>query len=264
MYGAVIGDNAGSIYEYRQAKQISHIEVGELITSSSFYSDDTIMTIAVLEAMLDDKNFDYYLKKYVKEYSKYSPDCNPYFNTPFSPGIIKWAQGNTIGESIGNGAMMRISPVGYLSDTQEEVMMYSFMATRPSHNSKEAIESATLVAMIIFLARQGYSKKEIIKYLNIEYAYQPFRKFNATCYETLNNCLYALFETNDFEDSLRYVISFGGDTDTNACIVGSMAEALYGIDENLIDRVKKIIPEEFVETLDKGYIRIKKLDNKRG
>lgn len=122
---------------------------------------------------------------------------------------------------------MRISAVGYLCDSEEEVKRNVRIATIPSHNCKEAIECAEIVAMIIYLARKGYSKEEIIAKLNLEYAYCPFEKFNYTCYDTIGNCLYALFTTDNFNDSIKKVISYGGDTDTNACIVGSMAEALY-------------------------------------
>ena len=230
MYGAIIGDLAGSIYEFDQTKKVKGLYVNELIKEDSFYSDDTILTIAIMDAMLNNKDFEYYLKKYAKEYMHYKPNVEPYFKTTFSPGFTKWVYGNEIGKSIGNGAMMRISPVGYLSNSIDEVVEYSKLATIPSHNSKEAVDNATLVALIIYLAKSNYTKEEIIKLLNIKYFYSPFKEFNYTCSSTINNCLYALFASNSYEESIKKVISFGGDTDTNACIVGSMAEVLYGID----------------------------------
>lgn len=105
-------------------------------------------------------------------------------------------------------------------------------------------------------------KEQIIETLKIEYSYKPFTKFNLTCNETINNCLYALFSSNSFEEALIKVISYGGDTDTNACIVGSMAELLYGIDDCLIKKAKNKIPNEFVQKLDEGYKRIRKKDIK--
>lgn len=253
MYGAIIGDLAGSIYEYEQINKVKGLYVNELIKENSFYSDDTILTIAIMDAMLNNKDFEYYLKKYAKEYMDYKPNIDPYFKTTFSPGFTKWVNGNVEGNSIGNGAMMRISPVGYLSNSIEEVMEYSKLATIPSHNSKEAIECATLVALIIYLAKNNYSKEEIIKLLNLKYYYSPFKEFNYTCSSTINNCLYALFTSNSYEESVRKVISFGGDTDTNACIVGSMAEVMYGIDDKLISLVNEKIPKKFVKVLEKGY-----------
>lgn len=104
-----------------------------------------------------------------------------------------------------------------------------------------------------------YVKKNIIHRLTKPFKYQPFSKFNTTCSETLPNCLHALFSSNSFEEAIIKVISYGGDTDTNACIVGSMAEALYGIDESLILLTKQKLPKEFVAILDEGYSRVKKL-----
>ena len=94
--------------------------------------------------------------------------------------------------------------------------------------------------------------------MNLKLNYSDFGGFNTTCYKTIDNCLYALFTSSSFEESLLKVISFGGDTDTNACIVGSMAEALYGIPKELIEEANKKIPNDFSNLLDKGYSRVLK------
>ena len=253
MYGAIIGDLAGSIYEYDQINKVKEVKINNIIEENSFYSDDTILTIAVMDAMLNNKDFEFYLKKYAKEYMDYKPNISPYFKTTFSPGFTKWVNGSFNGNSAGNGAMMRISPVGYLSNSIEEVVEYSKLATIPSHNSKEAIESATTIALIIYLAKNDYSKEEIINILNLKYSYTPFKEFNYTCKSTINNCLYALFITNSYEEAIKKVISFGRDTDTNACIVGSMAEVLYGLDSDLINLANNKIPKKFIKVLEKGY-----------
>ena len=257
MWGAVIGDLAGSIYEYSQIKKVSNIEVKELISDNSFYSDDTILTIVILDGMLNNKNFKYYLKKYGRDYMNYKPGFKPYFDKSFSPGFIKWLNSDEIGYSKGNGAMMRISSVGYLSNSIDDVYKNSIKATSPSHNSNEALDSATMVALIIYLARCGYNKEKIIEYLDIKLSFSPFKKFNSTCYETITNCLYALFNSNSYEESVKKVISYGGDTDTNGAIVGSMAEALYGIDNYLIRIAREKIPSGFCGILDRGYSKIK-------
>ncbi len=259
MWGAIIGDLSGSIYEFNQTKKIQALNIEKLITKNSFFSDDTILTIAILEAILNNKDYLFYLKKYAKTYKDHKPNFKPYFAGIFSPGFTKWSKTEEIGQSIGNGAMMRISLVGYLFNTEEEILKNAKEATIPSHNSLEAINCAILISLIIFYARQGLTKEAIIQKLNLKYTYQPFLKFNLTCNETLNNCLYALFSSNNFEEALKKVISFGGDTDTNACIVGSMAEALYGIDDNLIKEAKPKIPSEFIDLLDKGYSKIRKI-----
>lgn len=253
MWGAIIGDLAGSIYEFDQFSKVSSVEVKDIIVEDSFYSDDTILTIAVMDAILNDKNYEYYLKRYANKYLNYKPEHKPYFEGVFSPGFTAWVKGERKGTSKGNGAMMRISSIGYLAKSREEVIKNVREATMPSHNSEEAINCAEIVAMIIYLARDGYKKEEIISELNLEYSYSSFETFNSTCYETINNCLYALFSSNNFRESIKKVISFGGDTDTNACIVGAMAEALYGIDEELIQLAKNKIPLDFVFNLEKAY-----------
>lgn len=259
MYGAVIGDLAGSEFEYNQIKKITPIEISNsLINELSFYSDDSILTIAILDAILNGKKYEFYLKKYGSEYIKYKPDIMPYFETSFSPGFIKWINGNSLGKSRGNGAMMRISPIGYLFDNESDIINNVKMATIPSHNSQEAIECSTIIALIIFYARKGLTKEQIIKKMNIKLEYKPFNKFNVTCLETIDNCLYALFNSSSFEDSIKKVISYGGDTDTNACIVGSIAEAIYGIDKYLIEEANEKIPKSFVKTLQLGYKKMRK------
>ena len=249
MYGAIIGDLAGSIYEYNQIKRIQSIKMNKIIEDNSFYSDDTILTIAVLEAILDNQDYDYYLRKYIKKYKDYKPKFTPYFKTSFSPSLIEWSKSSTKGTSHGNGAMMRISPVGYMFDSTEDVIENARRATIPSHNSKEAIDSATTIALIIFYLRKKKNLDAIFTELNINANYQPFSKFNTTCKDTINNCLYALSISNSFEDAIKNTLLMGGDTDTNCAIVGSMAQAQYGINDSLISEVNKRIPKEFVKVL---------------
>ena len=114
MWGSVIGDLAGSIYEFSQVKGISPVVVKDIIPSNSFYSDDTILTIAVMDAILNDGDYEKYIREYGKRYIDYRPDVSSYFKTSFSTGFIKWLKSDERGFSTGNGAMMRIAPVGYL------------------------------------------------------------------------------------------------------------------------------------------------------
>lgn len=170
-----------------------------------------------------------------------------------------WINSNEMSTSIGNGAIMRISPVGYLFDSENDIIENLKLATIPSHNSIEAINCATIIAQIIYLARKGYQKQKIIETLKLNYEYTPFKKFNTTCYKTIDNCLYALFTSSSYEKTVIKVITYGGDTDTNACIVGSMAEALFGINNTLIEQAKQKIPQNFVKKLELGYSRIQNL-----
>lgn len=252
MYGAIIGDLVGSIYEYDQTQNVHSIKINKLIEEESFYSDDTILTIAILDAILHDKNYDYYLRKYVQDFKGYHPKRKPYFDTPFSPNLMKWSTSDTMGESHGNGAMMRISPVGFMFDKEEDVIEHARLATMPSHNSKEAIDSATTIALIIFYLRKGLSLEEIYQKLNLTIQYKPFKRFNYTCEDTIENCLYVLYHSHSFEDAMRKTMLMGGDTDTNCAIVGSMAEALYGVDDALIRQANEKIPSNFVKLLKKA------------
>ena len=251
MFGSIYGDLAGSIYEFEQLKEIKSIDNGGYLSDKSFFSDDTILTVAVCAAIKDDKDYDKYLRKYIIDYMDYKPDFHPYFRSSFSPNLIKWAKSDLEGHSLGNGAMMRISPVGFLFDSEEEVIENSKLATIPSHNSEEAIDSATKIALIIFYLRKGYSKEEVFNMLDINVKYTPFKKFNTTCKETIDNCLYAFYYSNSFIDAMQKTLLMGGDTDTNCAIVGGMAEACYGIDETLIQDVNRKIPHKFVKVLTK-------------
>ena len=260
MWGAVIGDLAGSIYEYEQSKKVSLIKKTKLIEDNSFFSDDSILTIAIIDAILNNGDYKEYLKKYAKEYMNLTPKELPYFEKMFSPRFTKWVYSDEEGYSSGNGAMMRISGVGYLFNSTEEIIENVKLATIPSHNNPSSIENATIVAMIIFLSRIGYSKEKIIETLDLDIKYVPFKEFNMTCDTTIDNCLYALFTSNNFEEAITKVISYGGDTDTNACIVGSMAEAMYGIDKELINNIKDKLPNQFVDVLNLAYQREKEYE----
>lgn len=253
MWGSIIGDLAGSVYEFSQVKEVTPVVVDELIRDDAFYSDDTILMVAIIDAILNDRDYNKYLKQYGLEFIDYKPDVSSYFKTSFSPGFIKWLKGNEEGLSMGNGAMMRIAPVGYLFNDLDTVREESEKATIPSHNNSDSIKCAQVVASIIYLARSGYSKEEIIELLDLDISFKPFPKFNYTCSDTIGNCLYALFTTDSFENALREVISYGGDTDTNACIVGGMAEAFYGVDQSLVDKAREKVPEKFVKVLEKAY-----------
>ena len=258
MWGAVVGDIAGSLYEYQQYRKVTHITVNELITPDSFFSDDTILTVAIYDAIRNNHDYEKYLRFYGERYIDYVPDTllKERFQTTFGGQFAKWLKGETDGTSIGNGAMMRISGVGNMFNTEEEVIENARLATIPTHNSESAIDSARIIALVIFYARMGYNKEEIrnkIAVGTIEYV--PFSKFNKTCYETINNCLYAFFESVNFEDALRKVISYGGDTDTNGAIVGAMAEAYYGIPEYLVNQARKKLPVTMAYVLDDAYAR---------
>jgi len=261
MFGAIIGDLAGSVYEYEQIKTHKSIEMHEVIEDNSFISDDSILTCAVADAMLNKKDFGKTLREYVLDYEKFLPNFSPYFSTTFSPNLIKWAKTDQIGSSCGNGAMMRISPVGFLSSTEQEVLQNTRLATTPSHNSEEAIKNASIIALIIFYSKNGLSKQEIISKMNLKITKPKIEKFNYTCKDTIDVCLYSFFNSDSFEDCIRTSLSFGGDTDTNACIVGSMAEAYYGIDEDLKNKAKAKLPDSLKQIVEQFYNKLNNTKN---
>lgn len=255
MIGSIIGDLAGSIYEYDQTINCKSIKLNKLISKDAFYSDDTILTIAILDAILTNTSYEQKMKEYAKKYNNLLPNHKPYFETMFSPNFYKWAISNVQGKSCGNGAMMRISPVGFMFNNESEVIENAKLVTIPSHNSVEAINCATIIALIIFYSRQKMSKDDIVKKLNLEILQTKphITKFNLTCNETLPLVLYAWYNSNSFEDAIKLVVSFGGDTDTNACIVGGIAEAIYGVDEKLKQIAYNKLPNEFKLIIDKIY-----------
>ncbi len=253
MLGAIYGDKAGSIYEFGQLKEIKSIASESLILPNSFYSDDTIETIAVIDAIINNKDYGQTIREYILNNVGYKPNFKPYFNTSFSPNTIKWAKGVGRNDSTGNGAMMRISPVGYLFNSENDVIKNAKLVTATSHNSKEAIESSTIIALMIFYFRNGLTKEEVFRKLNLLVKYEPFVKFNTTCRETLGNCLYAIYNSISFEDSIRKTLLMGGDTDTNCCIVGSVTESLYGMTNTEKKNAILNLPNEYVKILNKAY-----------
>lgn len=277
MYGAIFGDLAGSIYEYDEfqdgrkktinlKRRLSVFEK-ELITNECFYSDDTILTIAILDSILNNIPYEINLKKYGLENRDIKNTTHPYFHNTFSPTFLKWCNGLDSGLSKGNGALMRISPVGYLFNSEKDVKEQSFLATIPSHFHLLSINYAQIVALMIYYYRKYQNKKEVFKIikhkyeLNLNYCLETLQMnhiFEGTC-DVLPILLYILNISNSFEESIRKTLSIGGDTDTNACIVGSIAEAFYGIPNEYITKINEFIPQNYQNLLNEGYKRIKVL-----
>lgn len=279
MYGAIIGDLAGSIYEYDEmldarakvrnlGRRKEILTKENIIDADSFYSDDTILTMAILDSILNDTDYSDNLKKYCLEYKDFIPTDKPYFKNMFSPNFIKWSMGLKNGDSFGNGAAMRVSPIGYLFDDEDELKKQVRLATIPSHNTIEAIKGAEEVAMVIFLARSGYNINEIKEFVQAKYGHLLYLDLykiihqnilNFSCEHSVKLAIFALLGSNSFEDTIRNAVSFGGDTDTIACIAGSMAEAVYGVPDDLKESAINKLPDEFNELLDEGYSKVKKL-----
>lgn len=276
MYGAIIGDMAGSVYEYSEFvdsfkkivnlnRRMEILHKKSLIDNQCFFSDDTILTIAVLESLLTGESYESVLKKYILSYSEYKPKVEKYFKNPFSPDTMKWSKENYIGESIGNGSAMRVSSVGYLCNSEGEVLEKARLSAMPTHNSIAGIRGAQAVAYSIYLARRGFSNSEIESQIsdnfeyNLDFDIDKLRRtntFNSTCDIVVPQSIYCALSSSTFDEAVRKAVSIGGDTDTIACITGSIAEALYPIDKELINSVNDCIPCDFQKVLRIGYSRI--------
>lgn len=272
MLGAIIGDVVGSYYEVLEVKEIKNghrsyeerIKILDqntpLFTNNSSVTDDSILTFAIFKAIKENKPYEEMLKYYAKEEIDLGKDM--YGRSRFGKGFVEWVNGNTQGTSYGNGASMRISPVGYLFDTLEEVKQETYKATIPSHNHEESILCAEAVSTSIFLLRNGMSKEELKEYIEknyfkLDYDLEDLRrnyKFSSKSINSVPQAIFAFLESNSFEETIRNAISIGGDTDTIACIAGSLAESYYGIPEDLLEQVKPYLKDYMKELLDKEKV----------
>lgn len=275
MLGAIIGDRVGTEYEYLEfldaQKGIINVErrkeiltKKELITDKGRFSDDTILTIAILEAVLRNKPYGETLRKYGREYSSKKVQKAEFFEGCFSPGFEKWAidEEEKQGTSKGNGAAMRISPIGFLYRSLAKVEEEAEKATIPSHNSKEAINAAKCLAGSIYLAKRHKDKERIIKYVTENYGYnieinldklRETNTFDALAETTVPQAIAVFLQSDNFEDAIREAVSIGGDTDTIADMAGALAEAYYGVPNDLKQKILATLPSEFKELIYNAY-----------
>lgn len=241
MLGAIIGDVVGSRFEWNNHRSKEF----DLFTSECFPTDDSIMSLAVAKSIIDcngnyKKLHDIVIKNMVSIGRRY-PNCG--FGGHFYSWIM--TDNHEAYNSFGNGSAMRVSACGYLGNSLEEVKLLSKIVTEVSHNHIEGIKGAEATAVSIYLARNNKSINEIKKYIldnyyNIDFTLDEIRetyKFNETCQETVPQALEAFFESTSFEDAIRNAISIGGDSDTLACITGSIAEAYYGVPNDIREKV---------------------------
>ena len=272
MLGAIIGDVVGSYYEVLEVKEIKNghrsyeerIKILDqntpLFTENSSVTDDSILTFAIYKAIKENKPYEEMLKYYAKKEIDLGKDM--YGRSRFGKGFVEWVNGNTEGTSYGNGASMRISPVGYLFDTLDEVKQETYKATIPSHNHEESILCAEAVSTSIFLLRNGITKEELKEYIEknyfkLNYDLEDLRrnyKFSSKSINSVPQAIFTFLESNSFEETIRNAISIGGDTDTIACIAGSLAESYYGIPQELLEQVKPYLKDYMKELLDKEKV----------
>lgn len=253
MFGAIIGDIAGSRFEFHNIKTTDFT----FFSKDCFFTDDTVMTVAVARALLQtggaEGAFQTALVSEMQTLGQRYPDAG------YGGFFIRWLQMKDPQPygSFGNGSAMRVAPCGWAAGTLGEALELARRASEVTHNHPDGIKGAQAVSAAIFLAKTGRPKDEIRAY--IENDFYPLRKtlaeirphyrFDETCPGTVPPAIQAFLEAGDFEDSVRLAVSLGGDSDTLAAITGSIAEAYFGIPQSLRRRALAYLPPDFAATL---------------
>lgn len=264
MIGAIIGDIVGSRFEFNNYRSKDF----ELFSEDCKVTDDSIMTLAIAKAIMETEkviqptlndefyHFDYYslvkrnVIKFMQQIGRKYPNCG--YGGMFANWVF--SENPQAYNSFGNGAAMRISPVGFFAKTESEVCKLSEAVTAVTHNHKEGLKGAEATAIAIFMAQKGFTKEEIREkierdYYSLNFTIDEIRdtyKFNETCQETVPQAIQAFLESTSFEDAIRTAISVGGDSDTLAAITGSIAEAYYGVPESLKEKALSYLDDELI------------------
>ena len=265
MIGAILGDVVGSIYEFDNIKTKEF----ELFDKECFFTDDSVMTIAIAEALMQTENinkdnlgdFKEHLITVMHEIGIKYPDCG------YGGHFLVWMLRNKREpyNSFGNGSAMRISSVGWYARTLEDTELIAKATAEVSHNHPEGIKGAVATAGAVFLARCGATMDElrdyISKYYTIDFTIdeiRPIYDYDITCQGTVPQAMQAFFESTNFEDAIRNAISIGGDSDTLAAITGAVAEAYYGIPDDLKETALSYLDErllDITERFEDGYLK---------
>ncbi|KGF71397.1 crystallin [Neosynechococcus sphagnicola sy1] len=223
MLGAIVGDIVGSTYEGK----IIRSKDFELFSSKSHFTDDTVLTIAVADSILNnDNNYTQSIKQYFNQYPR----------AGYGARFMLWGFSDSLEpyNSFGNGSAMRVSPIAYAFDDLETVLKEAERSASVTHNHPEGIKGAQAIAVAIFMARKKYSKPEIKAFIENTFNYDLSLELNTvepagvTCQRSVPQAVIAFLESTGFEDTIRNAIFIGGDSDTLACMAGGIAEAFYG------------------------------------
>ena len=251
MYGAILGDIIGSPYEFDMGNKTKAFP---LFSRHSKYTDDSVMTLAVAEALMDsqpDDGDEAICKRLVSCMQKYG---RAYPKAGYGYGFARWLMREDPQpyDSWGNGSAMRVSSVAWLCQDLETVRKMARLTASVSHNHPEGMKGAEATAAAIFLARTGKNKEEIKVYIQREFGYDLSRSCDEirptyhhveSCQETVPEAITAFLEGETFEDVIRTAVSLGGDCDTLTAIAGSMAEGFYGVPEDLKAECRARLPE---------------------
>lgn len=257
LMGAICGDIVGSTREWRRIKKLDF----ELLPKGSRFTDDTVMTCAVAEWLMNrDVNLTLIMQRWGLKY----------INAGYGHMFIRWLTSSEPKpyNSFGNGSAMRVSPVCWIADTIEGTMELAKATAEVSHNHPEGIKGAQAVAAAIFLARTGHSKEEIKEFIEREFPsydlgrsladIRPKYRFDSTCQGSVPESIIAFLESTDYESAIKNAISLGGDADTMAAISGSIAAAFYKeIPDEIATGCMNLLSDDILQCVDNlsQYIR---------
>jgi len=249
MLGAIAGDVIGSVYEARPIKTTDF----PLFGPRSRFTDDTVLTVAVAHAILEGEAYGPALRRYGRRYP----------HAGYGAGFMAWLRAPEIRpyNSYGNGAAMRVSPVGFAFDGVEAVLAEARRTAAPSHDHPEGIKGAQAAALAVYLARVGHDKDAIRREIAARFGYdldrtvdgiRPGYAFDATCQGSVPEAMIAFFDSRDYEGAVRLAVSLGGDSDTLACIAGGIAQAYYGgVPDAIAREARARLPDEFLDVIDR-------------
>ena len=257
MYGAILGDIIGSPYEFDRSPKKKEFP---LFIPLSRYTDDSAMTIAVAEALLDTLGESRTARRnaVIRSMQKWG---RRYPHAGYGGRFYDWlyTRDPQPYNSWGNGSAMRVSSAGWLFDTLEETRQAANDTAIVTHNHPEGLKGAEATASVIWAARNGWSKEKIRKYVEKEFyplnrtcdEIRPAYHFDVSCQGTVPQAITAFLEGSSFEDVIRTAVSLGGDCDTLTCIAGGMAEAMYGVPEELKETCRLLLEPDMVKVLDR-------------
>ncbi len=258
MIGAMLGDMIGAPFEFDRGSKTKDFP---LFGRGSHITDDSVMTAAVAEALMESsgKSDDEIRAALIRSMQKWG---RRYPNAGYGGRFIHWlftADPQPNG-SYGNGSAMRAAAAGWMSVDLDTVRHLAALTAEVSHNHPEGIKGAEATAAAICLARNGSSLAKIKAYTEREFGYdlsktcaelRPKNRHNETCQVTMPLVFAAFLKSTDFEDAIRNAVSLGGDTDTIACITGSIAEAYYGVPAEIEAEGRKRLPDDMLALLDR-------------
>lgn len=270
LYGAPLGDIIGVPFEFDRNSPQSRNSF-PLFSEDSEFSDDTVTTIAIADAIMSfygTKTQQTFYDILVKSLQRW---CRKYPYSGYGTRFCDWIfmdHPKPYGSS-GNGAAMRVSAAGWICDNIYDTRECARMTAQVTHNHKEGIKGAIATACAIFLARTGKSKADIKSYIETEFGYdlnrtiddiRPNYHHTEKIWETVPEAIIAFLESTDFESTIRNTVWLGGDVDTLGAIAGSIAEAFYGIPDELIWECRKRLPSDMLDVIDRFNVTVRKAE----